>query len=738
MLGGYAVSVNEGQHERRISHFAVEGIFCAACVGRIERRLIAEEDVEAAVVNLATGGATVSHRGSPERLAQIVSEMGYPAKCVPSAAELHAKRAERERLRALDVQRRSGRAVAFALPLLFIGMGPMLWPSWHHWVHEHALVHHLSMLLLTLPILHAAAPELRLGARALAKGAPDMHSLTLLGASSALFYSLGVMAGLLTGGVHFESAGVIVALLLFGRRMEERARRENAAGLSSLLALQPRLATVRSDDGGTKRLPCELVPMGAHVLVAAGEVVPVDGVVNAGSSEVSEAFLSGESEQISKRAGDLVHAGSVNAGGALVIEATATGEHTALGEILRVVSEAAGSRAPIARLADRVVGVFVPVVLLLALITALVWLLSGQENAAAMALQHAVAVLVVACPCALGLATPASVSVGSARAAELGLLFRDAAALERLASSKTVVFDKTGTLTTGRPSLVRLERLGNLSEEEALRMAAALATHSRHPVSLAIAEAAAGLALPALEVNEVAGEGLFSEQDGTRWSLRRADNKMTSAEDAPFSQSVLWKDDIPQATFFTADTLRPAAGATLRRLRQMKLRIKILSGDRRAAVLHVAEGLGVAAEDALAERRPKDKLQQIREWQQAEPLAMVGDGVNDAPALAEAGVGLAMGGGTDVAAAAADVTLVRGNLSDVADAIELARAVLANIRLGLFWAFAYNVLLLPVAAGVFAAWDLHLSPMLAALAMSLSSLLVTLNARRLAKWRPRA
>jgi heavy metal translocating P-type ATPase len=732
-----------------ITRLAVSGMTCASCVGRVERALGRVPGVSNASVNLATGHATVSHAAHAElaALQSAVGKAGYEATPVPkhdgharNSDDPHAHHGEVSALR-----RAALLAALLALPSLILEMGGHLVPALHHAVA-------MSIGITTswwIQAVFAAAAMLgpgrvfhRVGWPALLRGAPEMNSLVALGTTAAWLFSMVVLLapGLVPEGqrfVYFEAASVIVALVLVGRWLEARSRGQASVAIRRLMELAP--ATARIERNGVEiDIPATSLAVGDVLLVRPGEHIPTDAVVIDGRSEVAEAMVTGEPMPVPKVAGDTVVGGTVNGAGALRLRATAVGAGTVLARIARMVEEAQGSKLPIQAMVDRVTMWFVPAVMAVAAMTFAGWMLAG--GGVAVALTAAVAVLIIACPCAMGLATPVSIMVGTGRAAELGVLFRRGAALQNLSRVHAVAMDKTGTLTEGRPALTDLLPASGWDAGAALAIAAAVEARSEHPLARAVREAAVTRGVPVPSAEDFAvqpGGGVTARVAGQEVALG-ADRFLKSrgvdlaalAGDAarlagqgrtPFFLAV---DGRLALLLAVSDPVRPTTPEAITSLQGLGLTLAMVSGDNRRTAEAVAGPLGII--EVVAEVPPEGKVEAIARLRQAgHGLAFVGDGINDAPALAAADVGIAMGGGSDIAVESAEVVLMRGDLRGVATAIRLSRATMRNIRQNLGWAFGYNAVLIPVAAlGL-------LSPVLAAGAMALSSVCVVGNALRL-------
>jgi P-type Cu+ transporter len=757
--------------------FPVEGMTCAACVNRITRFLANVDGVEDANVNLATETATVRFdrgRIGLDRLGDAVEAAGYEARIDRAIGDSHEQdlddvaeeRSDRDAAAArklADLRQRLVVSAVLTVPLL-LGLARMTIAPWLPAFLSEPLV----QLALATPVQLWAAQPFYAGAwRALRHGVADMNTLVVVGTSAAYLYSLATIvvpgfftaAGLGMDGeelpLYFDTAAAIITLILAGRYLEARARSSTSDAIRRLIRLAPRTARVLRD-GTEADVAIEAVAVGDLFRVRPGEKIAVDGVVVDGRSGVDESMVTGESLPVAKATGDEVIGATVNTTGALTVRATRVGRDTVLAHVIRLVSEAQGSRAPIQRLADAVTGVFVPVVIGLAALTFVVWLVAGPEPAFNLALLNTVAVLIIACPCALGLATPTSIMVGTGKGAEHGILFRNAEALERLGAVRTVVLDKTGTLTEGRPRVTDVVRAdGAPDETRLLALTAAAERGSEHALGDAIvrhAREALAIEPPVADGFEATpGDGVRAVVDGSTVVVGRAafldavgvdpSSLVAAAEElaangrTPVFVAI---DGRPAAVLGVADPLKSGSGEAVAELRRLGLDVVMLTGDNARTAGAIARGAGI--ETVIADVRPDGKAAAIRSLQaDGRAVAMVGDGINDAPALAAADVGIAMGTGTDVAMESAGVTLMRGDLRTIPTAIALSRATMRNIRENLFWAFAYNTILIPVAMGVlYPTFGILLDPILAAAAMALSSVTVVSNALRLRRFRPPA
>ncbi len=731
--------------------FAITGMTCASCVGRVERALLAVPGVSAATVNLATESARVDGIASPDALLAAIRKAGYEARSAGGASAATLRAADRAR-DADQLKRDVILAAALTLPVFVLEMGGHMIPAFHHWIMANIGQGTSWLVQFLLTTLVLAGPGRRFFAKglpALLHGAPDMSSLVALGSGAAWTYSTlaTLLPGLFPDGraaVYFEAAAMIVTLVLLGRLLEARARGQASQAIERLVRLQPAVAHLRRD-GTTIDVPLSDLRPGDLLEIRPGESLPVDGVVTSGESWVDEAMVTGEPLPAARHPGDRVIGGTVNQTGALVITATEVGSDTLLSRIIRTVEAAQGGKLPVQALVDKVTLWFVPAVLLAATATFGIWLWSGAGLA--MALVNAVAVLIIACPCAMGLATPVSILVGTGRAAELGVLFRKGEALQALESVRIVAFDKTGTLTEGKPHLASFHPAEGEDRETLLRLIAAAEAPSEHPIARAIV-AAAGPDLPAAEgFLARPGYGISARVEGVYIIVGAARDMAARGIDtaafADLATTLALRGESPVfaardgklvALLSVADRIRPTTPAALAILKSQGLKLAMISGDDARTARAVAADLGI--DEVMAEVTPDGKVAVLTRLQASGKLAFVGDGINDAPALASADVGIAMGAGTDVAIEAADVVLVASQLTALPQAIGLSRATMANIRQNLFWAFAYNAALIPVAAGaLYPGFGILLSPVLAAGAMAMSSVFVLMNALRLRRFR---
>ncbi|HLT39037.1 MAG TPA: heavy metal translocating P-type ATPase [Enhygromyxa sp.] len=741
------------------TELSIGGMTCASCVSHVERALAAVPGVRSVSVNLATERARIQHQPGVEiaALTTAVADSGYQAR--PLTADSDRDRREA----AVDEQRRLARSLTLAAiltaPLFVIEMLGHAIPAFHHWlgmIVGRELLNWIGALLAGAVMFGPGLRFHRKGWPALLRLRPDMNSLVALGTSAAYGYSLVAVAlpSLLPDGaahVYFEASATIIALVLLGKYLEARSKGRSSAAIEQLLELSPQIARVLRD-GQLVELPVAELVVGDRLVVRPGDRIPVDGELIEGSSHVDESMITGEPIPVRKNPGDAVVGGTINALGSFTFVATRTGDQTTLAQIVRMVEDAQASKLPIQRLVDQVTGVFVPVVMGLALLTFGVWWLLGPAPALALALVNAVAVLIIACPCAMGLATPMSILVGTGRAAQLGVLFRRGDALQTLSRVDVVAFDKTGTLTLGRPTLTDVALLGEHDEPTVLALVAAIEERSEHPIARAIVAAARARSVPIHAVEQfeaVPGHGVrgivaghtvelgadrFMSSLGHRIGAAQASlERLTAEAKTPVCVAI---DGRLAAVLAVADPIRPGARPALDALRRSGIEVAMITGDNPRTAAAVARELGLDPADVIAGVLPGGKRDALVELRRSDrKVAFVGDGINDAPALAEADVGIAMGTGTDVAIESADVVSMSAELRGVVSAIELSRATMSNIRQNLFWAFAYNASLIPIAAGVlYPSVGLLLSPVLAAAAMALSSVFVITNALRLRRY----
>jgi Cu+-exporting ATPase len=735
----------------------ITGMTCAACVMRVEKALKKVPGVVDASVNLASERAAVTYvRGEATRedFEAAVRRAGYEVLVVSEGANrADAEREAREEERRV-LRRRLMIATAFTIPIMLLHMVPLMIAPLHDWLMTIIPMQTVHYILFALAAVVQFGPGLKFytsGWAAVRQGSPDMNTLVMIGTSAAFGYSVvsTFAPGILPPGadyVYFEASASVITLILVGKYLEAVARGRTSEAIKKLLSLQAKTARVVRD-GEAVELSIDRVVPGDIIQVRPGEKVPVDGVVTTGASFVDESMITGEPMPVEKTEGAEVVGGTINKTGSFRYRATRVGESSLLAQIIRMVEDAQASKPPIQALADKVVAVFVPIVLAIAAITFGLWLAFGPDPAMTFALINAVAVLIIACPCAMGLATPTSIMVGSGRAAELGILFRRGEALQLLQEVDVVALDKTGTLTVGEPTLTDFVVLDGSREQEVLGLVAAVEAHSEHPIAQAIVDAARerGIAIAeATAFEAIPGYGVVAEVSGRRVAVG-ADRYMTSlgldvGRVAAESERLAEQGRTPlyvaldgrlSAVLAVADPVKPSTPDAIRTLHSLGLRVAMITGDNRRTAEAIARTLGI--DEVLAEVLPDGKANAIAGLQSTgRRVAFVGDGINDAPALAQANVGVAIGTGTDIAIEAADVVLMSGDLGGIARAIALSKATLRNIKQNLFWAFFYNVILIPVAAGaLIPSLGLRLDPVLAAIAMGASSVFVLSNALRL-------
>ncbi|WLR99927.1 heavy metal translocating P-type ATPase [Shinella sumterensis] len=743
-----------------VLEFPVEGMTCASCIGRVEKALKAVPGVVDATANLAQERARVRlARGAAtfDDLAAAIERTGY--KAVRVAADTPAED-DRRAAEASALKRDLTIAAVLTAPLFVMEMGAHAVPAFGHYIHDTIGMQASRVIQFVLATLVLVGPGRRFflkGIPSLVRLAPDMNALVVIGTLAAwIFSTVATFApALLPGGtanVYFEAAAVIVTLILAGRFLEARAKGRTGEAIRHLAGLNARSARVIRD-GRTEDVSLESVVAGDIVLVRPGEKVPVDGEVIEGESYLDESMITGEPMPVARKPGDTVTGGTVNTTGSLTFRATRVGADTVLSQIIRMVEDAQAAKLPIQALVDRVTQWFVPAVIAVALLTFGLWLIFGPSPVLAHALVNAVAVLIIACPCAMGLATPTSIITGTGRAAELGVLFRQGTALQTLEGTDIVAVDKTGTLTLGRPTLTRIVPAEGFGRDEVLALVAAAEVHSEHPIAAAIhgAAVAEGVALPAASgFVATSGQGIAAEVAGRRVEVGStgfmaglgldvgafADEAARLAAEgaSPLYAAI---DGRLAALFAVTDPVKPTTREAIAALKALGIEVAMITGDNRGTAQAVAASLGI--DRVMAEVLPDGKVAAVRELSAggAKKVAFVGDGINDAPALAAADTGIAIGTGTDVAIESADVVLMAGDMRGVATGIGLSRATMRNIRQNLFWAFGYNVALVPVAAGLlYPSFGIQLSPALAAGAMALSSVFVVTNALRLKRYRP--
>lgn len=740
--------------------YIIEGMSCASCAMTIENAVSKIPGVDKASVNLATEIMTVEANDSvtPEAIAKVVDGVGYSARPRGKSVEEELEeKNEKKEAHLREMKRNLTISAIFTVPLLFIAMADMVGIPMPAFLSpmQSPVSYALIQLALSLPIVWIGRRFFVDGFKALSKGHPNMDSLVALGTSAAFLYSLYGTYHVLEGHAHFamnlyyESAGVILTLITLGKYFEDVSKGKTSMAIQTLVGLAPKMATVLRD-GQEVEVPVEEVQVGDLIRVKPGEKVPVDGVVTEGNSTVDESMLTGESIPVSKAVGDEVIGASLNKTGSFILKATKIGKDTALSQIIQLVEQAQGSKAPIAKLADKVSGVFVPIVIVLALVSGLAWYFLGQESWV-FALTITISVLVIACPCALGLATPTAIMVGTGKGAENGILLKSGEALEEANHVNMVVFDKTGTITNGTPVVTDVVTADNTDADALIRLAASLEVASEHPLGEAIVakakEQGAAFdevtnfeAIPGFGIKGHVGETLvflgnekwMRENGLANVEMNEKANRFAEQGKTPL---YIGYNDAVQGLIVVADTVKESSARAIQTLHEMGIQVAMMTGDHERTAQAIAAEVGI--DRVFSEVLPQDKANYVSKLQEEGYIvAMVGDGINDAPALAQAQVGIAIGTGTDVAIESADAVLMKSDLMDVPAMLKLSRATIRNIKENLFWAFAYNVIGIPFAMGV-----LHLfggpllNPMIAGAAMSFSSVSVVLNALRLKRWK---
>ena len=748
--------------------FEVTGMTCSACSARIEKNINKTDGVIEASVNLLTNSMIVKYDESVlsvDEIIKVVENTGYGASPVQDKKKEVKSQAKDDKSEIREMKKRVIISLIFAAPLFYISMGHMLkWPLpeiFHG--EENALIFAFTQFLLCLPVILVNNKYYKVGFKTLLKGSPNMDSLIAIGTSAAAAYGVYAIYKIGYGlghmdmdmvmqfsmDLYFESAAVVLALITLGKFLEARAKGRTSDAIRKLMDLSPKTALVERD-GTEREIPVEEVVKGDIVIVKPGQSIPVDGTIVFGSSSVDESMLTGESMPVEKKVGDKVVGATINKSGFFKFRAERVGDATTLAQIIKLVEEASSSKAPISKLADKISGIFVPVVIIIAVAATIVWLILGADFE--FALSIGIAVLVISCPCALGLATPTAIMVGTGKGAENGILIKSAEALEIAHHVGTVVMDKTGTITEGKPRVTDLVAHG-IDEFEMLRIAASAEKGSEHPLADAIVEEARMKNLDLYDAENfeaIPGQGLMSDIKGKKYylgNLRLVEEQNidirnfeeTAAKFADEGKTPLYFADEKEVLgiIAVADVVKPTSRAAIEEFEAMGIEVVMLTGDNKKTAEAIRKQLGISR--AVAEVLPQDKEKEIRKIQeQGRKVAMIGDGINDAPALARADVGIAIGAGTDVAIESADIVLVRSDLMDAVTAVQLSKSTIRNIKQNLFWAFIYNTIGIPLAAGVFygiLGWKLN--PMFAGAAMSLSSVSVVSNALRLKFFKPK-
>ncbi len=743
--------------------YNVTGMTCSSCVRHVEKAVSRQPGVRKVTVNLLKNSMVVEYdenKLDQTEIEHAVSDAGYGAALRSDEVSQTRDTEENTAQREYDsYKKRLIWSIVFTVPLVYLSMGHMLgWPLPFFFLGTtNAVTFAFTQFLLLLPVVYLNRSYFINGFKSLFRGTPNMDSLVALGASAALvygvftIYKIGIGLGFLdfksvsahVMNLYFESAGTILTLITLGKTLEAKAKGKTTDAISKLLNLAPETARVLRDNQ-EEDIPVEEVRKDDVVIVKAGESIPVDGVIISGSASIDESALTGESLPVDKKEGDKAIGATITKSGYFKMRVTSTGDETVLAQIVRLVDDATSSKAPIADLADRVSGVFVPIVIGIAFIAAIVWLMLGSTFE--FALSIGISVLVISCPCALGLATPTAIMVGTGQGAVNGILFKSAKALETTHELQTVVFDKTGTITEGKPVVTDIFPLQNTGKNDLLQTAASLESLSEHPLAQAVTTSARERNLPLLEVEEftqVAGQGIRGIINGKEilaGNLKMMNENQVKGTDSEIPENgaaegkttlYFARDNRLIGIICVADVIKDTSKEAIEELNQMGLQTIMMTGDNETTAKAIAEKAGI--KNVIAEVLPADKEHEIQKLQkQGQKVAMVGDGINDAPALARADVGIAIGAGTDIAIDSADIVLMKSQLTEVSTAIQLSRATIRNIKENLFWAFIYNIIGIPIAAGIFyPAFGFKLSPMIGALAMSFSSVFVVTNALRL-------
>ncbi|MEC6748880.1 heavy metal translocating P-type ATPase [Marinilactibacillus sp. XAAS-LB27] len=757
---GYAVRLPEF----KTTLFSIEGMTCASCAATVEKTTAHLNGIEKASVNLATEKMTVTYNPleiSTRQVTDAVHQAGYEAilEQEPTKDSVLTEPVEEKETSEQRYRNRAILSAIFTVPLLYISMGHMM----GLWLPEfldpmmHPVTYTLAQLVLTLPVMWSGIPYFKQGFKTLRKGHPNMNSLISLGTAAAFVYSLGATMAIVFQGadlammLYYETSAVILAFHTLGKYLEERSKGRMSEAIQKLMDLAPDTARI-VHNGVEEEVKLEEVTAGDIVRVRPGEKFPVDGVAIKGQTTVDESMLTGESLPVEKQVGDTLIGASLNKNGSVDYRATKVGKDTTLAQIIQLVEEAQGSKAPIAKLADIITGYFVPIVIGLAILSGLVWLIAGQSPL--FSLTILISVLVIACPCALGLATPTAIMVGTGKGAEHGVLIKSGDALETMHSIDTVVFDKTGTLTQGEPVVtdIVVSEKGKLTEETLLQLAASMEQGSEHALGEAIVKEAQQKTVQLIEIESfeaIAGHGITGRlEDSTIYfgnrrlmneqgvTISQLESKADQMADEGKTPMFLAMDGQLQGVIAVADTLKENSKDTVRSLQDKGIQVVMITGDNTRTAKAIAQQAGI--DNVLSEVLPEDKAKEVKKLQEeGRKVAMVGDGINDAPALVQATIGMAIGSGTDVAVESADIVLMRSDMNEVVTALDLSQATLKNIKQNLFWAFAYNLVGIPVAMGLlFVFGGPLLNPALAAVAMSFSSVSVLLNALRLKRFKP--
>jgi Cu+-exporting ATPase len=756
---GYEVL--EESKEKEIT-IPIQGMTCAACASRIEKVVSKLDGVSSASVNFATEKLVTKYNPNSVRISEIkqaIEKAGYKALEIETKTAVDEDKIRKQK-EIKTLWTKFIVSAVFCIPLLYLAMGSMIW-----WLRfpipntlkpmEYPLNFAIVLIILTVPILIAGNKFYSVGFKAIIRRSPNMDSLIAMGTSAAFLYSIYSTYRILIGDfkyvddLYFETAGVIITLILLGKYMEAVSKGKTSEAIKKLMGLTPKTATV-IQDGKEVELPIDEVEVNDIILVKPGEKIPVDGIIQEGLTSIDESMLTGESMPIEKKQGDKVFAASINKNGSVRFKATKVGSDTALAQIIKLVEDAQGTKAPIAQMADIVSGYFVPIVFVIALIASIAWVISGQS--AVFALTIFIAVLVIACPCALGLATPTAIMVATGKGAEYGILIKGGVALETTHKINTIIFDKTGTITEGKPEVTDIITIGDISKHRLLQISASAEKSSEHPLGEAIVRGAQKENLEILKLDgfeAIPGYGIEVKVDGLKvllgnkklmeerkislTRLEEESDRLASEGKTPMYIAI---GDELSGIIAVADVVKENSAKAIKKLHEMGIEVVMITGDNRRTAEAIAKQVGIDL--VLAEVLPQDKSNEVKKLQaEGKVVSMVGDGINDAPALAQADIGIAIGSGTDVAMESADIVLMKSDLMDVPTAIQLSKSTIRNIKQNLFWAFGYNILGIPVAAGILYAFGgPQLNPIFAAAAMSLSSVSVLTNALRLKGFKP--
>ncbi len=749
----------EKENNEREVIIPIGGMTCASCAKAVEKAVGRIDGVILSSVNIATEKLTAKYDPEVTRLSEIKSSIkkaGYEPLDIEEKTEMDMEN-ERKNKETRDLRLRLIVSAIFTVPLLIVSMGHMVGLKLPSIIspHENPMNFALVQLLLSIPVVASGYKFYTRGFKSLFKLSPNMDSLVAIGTGSAILYGLFSIYQISIGNMeyasdlYFESAATIITLISLGKYLEALAKGQTSEAIKKLMGLAPKTATVLQN-GKEIEIPIEEVEVEDIILVKPGEKVPVDGVVTEGLTSVDESMLTGESIPVEKKIGDSVVGASINKNGLIKFKATKVGKDTALSQIIKLVEEAQGEKAPIAKLADVISGYFVPIVITVAVISGLAWYISGQS--VIFSLTMFISVLVIACPCALGLATPTAIMVGTGKGAENGILIKGGEALETVHKIDTIVFDKTGTITEGKPKLTDIIPMDGISEEEILKLAASAEKGSEHPLGEAIVKSAEDRGIDIKKVDSfeaIPGHGIKAGMDGADillgnkklmkdngidlLDLEKISNELADAGKTPM---YIAKDNNILGIVGVADIVKQSSKKAILKLHSMGIEVAMITGDNKSTAMAISKEVGI--DRTLSEVLPQDKANEIKKLQkESKKVAMVGDGINDAPALAQADIGIAIGSGTDVAIESADIVLMKSDLMDVSTAIELSQKTIKNIKENLFWAFGYNIIGIPIAAGLlYIPFGIKLNPMISAAAMSLSSVSVVTNALRLKRFKP--